>query len=161
MHAGLQSGISIEEAANRAGVRLDILSKQCSDVVSLDLAKFCINWKLIGRRIGLTEADLAAINGDNTTVEEKRVGMLEKWRSKCAYKAIYRTFIEALLAEGRCGDAIEACKVIKAAVGELERHIALCVAVACVVLCLAAHQNFLSKTELVATAMHTLSVYTS
>ena len=114
------SGISIEEAADRAGVRLDILSKQCSDVVSLNLAKFCVDWKLIGRYIGLTEADLAAVNGDNRTVEEKRVGMLEKWRSKFAYKAIYRTLITALLAERRCGDAIEACKVIKAAEGKLE-----------------------------------------
>ena len=87
------------------------------DTVSLDLAKLCVDWKLIGRRVGLTEADLAAIDGDNRTEEEKRVGMMEKWRSKCAYKAIYQTLIEALLAEGRCGDAIEMCKVIKAAEG--------------------------------------------
>ena len=87
------------------------------DTVSLDLAKLCVDWKLIGRRIGLTEADLAAINGDNTTVEEKRVGMLEKWRSKFAHKAIYRTLIEALLAEERCAEAIKMCEVIKAAEG--------------------------------------------
>ena len=105
------------KAADRAGVRLDFLSRQCSAVVSLNLAKFCIDWKLIGRRIGLTEADLAAIDGNNRTVEEKRVGMLEKWRSMFAYEAIYQTLIEALLAEGRNAEAIEMCKVINAAEG--------------------------------------------
>ena len=93
--------------------------KECSDVVSLDLAKLCVYWKLIGGRIGLTEADLNAVDGDNGTVEEKRVGMLKKWKSKFAYKATYRALIEALLAEGRSAEAIEACKVIKAAEGWL------------------------------------------
>ena len=114
---GSQTEISIEEAAEKACIRPDILLKECSSVVSLDLAKFCVDWKLIGRRAGLTEGDLTAVDGDNRTVEEKRVGMMEKWKSKFAYKATYRTFIEALLEEGRCADAIEACKAIQAAEG--------------------------------------------
>ena len=77
----------------------------------------CVDWKLIGRCVRVPEADLTAVDGDNRTVEEKRVGMMEKWKSNFAYKATYRTFIEALLAEGRCVDAIEACKVIQAAEG--------------------------------------------
>ena len=111
-----RTGISVEEAAERACVKLDILSKECS-VMTLELAQFCVDWKLTGRHLGLPEADLTAVDGDNRTVEEKRVGMMEKWKSKFAYKATYRTFIEALLAEGRCAEAIEACKVIRAAEG--------------------------------------------
>ena len=38
----------------------------------------CVDWKLIGRCVGLPEADLTAVDGDNRTVEEKRVGMMEK-----------------------------------------------------------------------------------
>ena len=76
-----------------------------------------MHWKLIGGRVGLTEADLTAIEGDNRTVEEKRVGMVGKWKSKFAFKATYRALIGALLAEGRSAEAIEACKVIKAAEG--------------------------------------------
>ena len=109
--------MTIEEAAGRAGIRLESLSKGCSDVASHDLAKFFVDWKLIGRCSGLTEADLAAVDDDNRTVEEEKVGMLEKWKSKFASKATYRAFIEALLAEGRNVEAIEACKVIKAAEG--------------------------------------------
>ena len=67
--------------------------------------------------VGLTEADVAMIDSHNRTIEEKRVRMLEKWKSKLAYKATYRTIIEALLAEGRSADAVEACKVIKAVEG--------------------------------------------
>ena len=42
----------------------------------------CVDWKLIRRRVGLTEADLTAIDGDNRTVGEKRVGMMEKMEGK-------------------------------------------------------------------------------
>ena len=113
---GSPTRLSIEAAADRAGVRLDILSKECS-IKPVDLAKFCVKWRLIGKHLGLTEAEISAVDGDNRTVEEKRVGMLEDWRSKFAYKATYRALIEALLAEGRSAEAIEACKVIKAAEG--------------------------------------------
>ena len=116
---GSQTRLSVEEAADRAGVRLDILSKECSDAVSHDLADFCIKWKLIGERVGLKEADLSAVDGDNRTVKEKRVGMLKEWKSRFAFKATYRALIEALLAEGRSTDAIEACRVIRAAEGWL------------------------------------------
>ena len=45
--------------------------------------------------------------------------MLEKWREKFAFKAKYQTLVEALLAEGKSTDAIEACKVMgTAAAGE-------------------------------------------
>ena len=112
-----QPGISIKEATDSAGIGLDTLAQPCSDVVALELAKFCVDWKLIGRRVGLIEADLTAVDGDHRTVEEKRVGMLEKWKNKFAFKATYQVLIEALLAEGRSTDAIEACRVIKAAEG--------------------------------------------
>ena len=115
--SGSQTGVSIEEAADNASVGLDILSKVCSDAVSLDLANFCVQWKSIGMRVGLTEGDLTAVDGDNRTEEEKRIGMLKKWKSKFAFKATYRALIEALLAAGRSAEAIEACKVIKAAEG--------------------------------------------
>ena len=115
--SGSQTGISIEEATDSAGVGIDVLSKVCSDAVSLDLANFCVQWKSIGRRVGLTEGDLTAIDEDKKTAKEKRVGMLNEWKSKFAFKATYRALIEALLAEGRSAEAVEVCKVIKAAEG--------------------------------------------
>ena len=56
-----------------------------------------MDWKLIGKHLGLTEAEITAVDGDNRTVEEKRVGMLEKWKGKLAYRATYHMLIESLL----------------------------------------------------------------
>ena len=80
----------------------------------MKLANFCINWKLIGRHLNLTEADLAAVDGDNRTEEEKRTGMLLKWREKFAFNATYKVLIKAFLATERTQTAIDACKVIGA-----------------------------------------------
>ena len=44
--------------------------------------------------VGLTEADLTAVDGDNRTVEEKRVGMMEKWKERFSFRATYQVFVE-------------------------------------------------------------------
>ena len=111
--------ITSADIAARFGVSLDSLSStECSRVVLLDLAKFCVNWKLIGRRLGLTDAEITAIDSDHKKEEEKRVGMMEKWKDKRAYTATYLVFVEALLATGMTQDAIESMKVIGAALSD-------------------------------------------
>ena len=40
------------------------------------------------------EANLTAIDDDNGTVEEKRVGMMEKWKERFSFRATYRVFVE-------------------------------------------------------------------
>ena len=111
--------ITSEDIAARAGVSFDSLSNsQCSQVVLLDLARFCVKWKLIGRRLGLTDAEVSAIDSDHKKEEEKRVGMMEKWRDIFAYRATYLAFIEALLATGMTQNAIESMKVIGAALSD-------------------------------------------
>ena len=98
--------------AIQAGVGLNTLSGACSERLLLKLANFCVNWQLIGRHLNLTEADLAAVDGDNRTEEEKRIGMLLKWREKFAFNATYKSLIEAFLANERIQTAVDACKVI-------------------------------------------------
>ena len=71
-----------------------------------------MDWKLIGFHLGLTEADVVAVDGDYRSIDEKRVGMLGRWKEKFAFKATYRVFIEALLSCGKASDAIEGCKAI-------------------------------------------------
>ena len=106
--------ITIEDVVSQAGISLDTLSKECSQTVLLDLANYCDKWKLIGQRLGLTRTEISDIDGDNKTAQEKKVGMLMKWKEK-SLTTSYRVFIEALLSQGRTQDAIEACKVIGAA----------------------------------------------
>ena len=80
----------------------------------LDLAKYCDKWKLIGQRLGLTEAEISDIDDDKRTAQEKRVGMLMKWKERSLITS-YRVFIEALLSQGMTQAAVEACKMIGAA----------------------------------------------
>ena len=107
--------ITIEDVANRASVSLDTLSDECCQTVLLDLAKYCVDWQLVGKRLGLTVADITAVDNDNSTEDRKRVGVLEKWKDRCAFRATYHVLIEALLSQGMIQAAVEACKVIGAA----------------------------------------------
>ena len=107
------NGITLEEVATQAGIdKLDIFDQECSQKMLLNLSKHCVDWTLIGLYLELSRADIAAVNGDYQTVDEKRVGMLGRWKEKFAFKATYRIFIEALLACGKTEDAVEACKTI-------------------------------------------------
>ena len=100
------------KVANQAGVKLDVLSQECSSTVLVDLAEFCEDWQLIARRLKLTQADIKAIDVDKRTEEVKRVVMLEKWKERFASKANGETFIEALLAARKTRQAVEAAKII-------------------------------------------------
>ena len=79
-----------------------------------------MDWKLIGRRVWLTEADLTAVDGDNRTVEEKRVGMMEKdslWSnlsSVCRVTVVReRGGVQMLLKHGRWSQQLKvSCRVL-------------------------------------------------
>ena len=71
-----------------------------------------MDWQLIGFHLELTDSDISAVDGDNRTVDEKRVGVLRRWKEKFAFHATYRILIKSLLACGRTSDAVNACKAI-------------------------------------------------
>ena len=71
-----------------------------------------MDWQLIGFHLQLTKADIVAVDGDYRSIDEKRVGMLGRWKERFAFKATYRVFIEALLSCGKASDAIKGCKAI-------------------------------------------------
>ena len=105
--------LTLQDIATQAGLKwLDILDQECSQQVLLSLAKHCVEWQFIGFQLDLTKADIVAVNGDYGSVDEKRFGMLGRWKEKFAFKATYRVLIEALLSCGKALDAVEACKVI-------------------------------------------------
>jgi hypothetical protein len=96
----------------KADISIDVLDQECSPDILPNLANFIVDWKLIGHHLKLIAAEIAAIDGDNRTVDEKRVGMLLRWREKLAFKATYRVLVQALLECGRASDAVDVCKVI-------------------------------------------------
>ena len=105
--------ITMQEVATQAGIdNLDILNQECSPKMLLTLAQHCVDWRLIGLYLDLTKADIAAVDEDNRTADEKRAGILGRWKEQFAFKATYRIFIEALLACRKTEDAVDACKTI-------------------------------------------------
>ena len=110
---GTPATLTLQEVAAQAGItRLNILDQECSQEILLCLAKHCVEWQLIGLHLKLTDSDIAAVDGDNRTVDEKRVGLLRRWKERLAFKATYLVFVQALLACGKISDAVNACKAI-------------------------------------------------
>ena len=91
---------------------MDIFDQECSQTILLNLAKHCVDWRLIGLYLDLTKSDIVAVDEDYRTADEKRASMLGRWKEKFAFKAKYGAFIEALLTCGKTQDAVDACKTI-------------------------------------------------
>lgn len=95
-----------------AGISMNILEQKCSSQMLPSLGKFCVDWKLVGFHLKLSPAEIAAIDGDNRMVDEKRIGLLVKWRERFSIGATYQVLVQALLDCGRTSDAVDVCKAI-------------------------------------------------
>ena len=105
--------VTLHDVAAQVGIkRLDILDQECSQQILLSLAKHCVEWQLIGFHLELTKADIVAVDGDYGSVDEKRIGMLGRWKEKFAFKATYRVFIEALLSCGKLQTPFKHAKLL-------------------------------------------------
>ena len=104
----IKMALSVEGLAARAGV-VDI-NTECSKDDILSLASYCDPWQLIGQRLGLTPAQISAIDGDNRNTDLKRLGALQKWKEMCVFKATYRVLVEALIDCGKVQQGSEVCQ---------------------------------------------------
>ena len=68
--------------------------------------------KLVGYQLGLSEAEMTAINVNEREQELRRVVMLKRWKQKYAQEATYKKLIEALLSCRRAQQATELCKLL-------------------------------------------------
>ena len=101
---------TVSELADQAGAR--DLDRECTNVDLLDLHKFFDPWELIGQHLKLTRSQISAVDGDHKTTDQKRLGVLQKWKEIFAHKATYRVLISALLACGKAEQALEVCKML-------------------------------------------------
>ena len=98
--------LTLEDLVAQFGVKN--INKECSDEDILAFGDFCDPWEEVGRFLGLSPPDISAIAEDHRTASLKRLGVLQKWKSKFAFKATYSVLITALL---KCGKADRACQV--------------------------------------------------
>ena len=104
--------ITIDELAAQAGIKDINLDQQCFNDDLLLLYNLCDPWELIGQHLKLTHPQISAVDGDNKTIDEKRLGVLQKWKETFAHKATYRVLLTALLACGKAEQALEVCKIL-------------------------------------------------
>ena len=68
--------------------------------------------EVVGPELGLTEAEITAINCDGSTEDHRKLEMLQIWKRKYSCEATYRVFIEALLKCSRADHAQRVCELL-------------------------------------------------
>ena len=87
---------TLQNVLDNAEFESQRLEQRCSEKHLLEIAThFCDNWQMIGYYLNLTRNEISAINDNYSTTEDKRVGVLMKWREKYGRKATYKVLVEA------------------------------------------------------------------
>lgn len=105
-------GISLQDLRERYSLSQHLLDKELSDEHLREVARIIDDHEILGYELGLTQSEMAAINRDVRTQELQRLAMLKKWKQKNAWKATYKTLIEALLRCGRGAYARDVCELL-------------------------------------------------
>ena len=84
---------------------------QVSEEHLLHVSRIIAEHDILGFELGLSNAEMVAINADGRTHELKKMGMLRAWKQKFAFRATYRRLIEALLKCSRGGEAQKVCEL--------------------------------------------------
>lgn len=106
--------VTLQEVADHIQISMESLKQKCTSEpkVLQRLAECCYPMNIVGLQLGLKGVEISDIQQDSITAEEKRLAMLQKWKSKFAYRATYQVLIEALLACKKNEQATEACRII-------------------------------------------------
>lgn len=98
---------TIQQVANRAGVRLDALGEaECTDEDLLTFASYLgDSWNMVGHSLKLTKEQLSAIEG---TIAEKRLAVLQQWKES-TLDATYQILAEAFLVCNMVRPAFKIC----------------------------------------------------
>ena len=106
------AGITLEDCMKHFDLTAEVLDAKCSIKHIADVSGF-LDWKGVARHLKLTDSDMNAVDSDGRDEADKRHKTLEKWMSKFAFKATYKSLIQALLDSGRGDHAEEVCKLLE------------------------------------------------
>lgn len=84
----LSAKITLQDVTAEANLRVEDLNHEVSSQSLLELAEFFVRWKLIGKQLNLTDAEIAAADSDVMTEDEKRVKILQRWKKRYAFKQL-------------------------------------------------------------------------
>ena len=103
------SKISLQNLIERCKLSDKQLDETLSKEHMREASRVIDNHEILGPELGLSAAEMAAIDQRQVPVLQ-RVAMLQKWKQKLAWKATYRTLVEALLKCSRADLAQHVCE---------------------------------------------------
>jgi hypothetical protein len=104
---------TLDEILSRQGLKREDVNRVCSQGDRYQISVKTVNWKMVGRSLGISEEKLAAIQVDNNTEEERRVIMLHTWHQGQGNQATYLSLMIVLHQHNRCDLVDELCGMIK------------------------------------------------
>ena len=108
----VDTGVSLQDLIDRFELSEDLLRKKLSEEHLREASRIIDDHEIVGYELGLTEAEMTAINANASKRELQRMVMLRTWKQNCTQKATYRKFIEALLRCSRADEATKLCKLL-------------------------------------------------
>ena len=102
----------MDELLVEVGVTHALLDKTCTEEHLQDVALFLESWPNVAPHLGLSSADVGATRIDAHNEQERRKVILERWKSRFAFKAKYRVLVDALLKIGKADQAERVCRLL-------------------------------------------------
>ena len=87
---------SLQELISSCGMETRHLNRQCPSMVTIKIAEKIVDWKMLGRVLGLQREKLLAIDREYQTEDQRKVAMFDKWKSISGSRASYLKLAEAL-----------------------------------------------------------------
>lgn len=104
--------ISLQDLKDRYQLSQDQLDKELTEEHLKQVSIIIDDHEIVGPEMGLTEAEITAINCDGNTQDQRNLEMLKIWKRKYHWNATYRMLIEALLKCSRADHAQRVCELL-------------------------------------------------
>ena len=107
-----RAGVSLTSIVAEVGITLKDLDVKISNENLLKVPLFLLEWRTVAPYLGLDEVDVEDIERDGKKEADKRLKMLQCWKSKFAFRATYEKLAKAFLTVGRADDAEKVCRLL-------------------------------------------------
>lgn len=106
------SEVTLEELVQNVGVTPATINEEFTNEHLMDISR-SLPWKSLAPHLALSDVDIEEVERDGRNEEERRRMVLQKWKSKLAFKATYKLLAEKLLLISRADIAQKVCELLK------------------------------------------------
>ena len=103
--------VTLEELVKELRIPMAKLDQKCTDEHLKSISLF-LDWRRVAPHLGLSDADIGEIESDKRTDAEKRLEVLQKWKTKYGFKATFINLVNILLGIGNADHAEKVCRIL-------------------------------------------------